>query len=44
MKIYKYIIPFLFICIMSSCENMDQEMTDDELIQAIIRIRKSESL
>ena len=36
MKIYKYILPFFFLALMNSCENMDQEMTDDELIQAII--------
>ena len=36
MKIYKYILPLFFLALISSCENMDQEMSDDELIQAII--------
>jgi len=36
MKFYKYILPFILIALLSSCENMDQEMSDDELIQAII--------
>ena len=36
MKFYKYILPFFLIALLGSCENMDQEMSDDELIQAII--------
>ncbi|MEJ6765285.1 MAG: hypothetical protein QNK50_06380 [Flavobacteriaceae bacterium] len=36
MKIYKYILPLFFLALISSCENIDQEMSDDELIQAII--------
>ena len=36
MKFYKYILPFILIALLGSCENMDQEMSDDELIQAII--------
>ena len=36
MKNLTYIISMLLIAFTFSCENMDQEMTDDELIQAII--------
>ena len=41
MKLYKYILPLILIALLGSCENMDQEMSDDELIQAIIQIRES---
>ena len=34
MKIYKYILPLFFLALISSCENMDQEMSDDELIHS----------
>ena len=37
MKLYKYILPLILIALLGSCENMDQEMSDDELIQAIIQ-------
>ena len=36
MKFYKYILSFFLISLLGSCEKMDQEMSDDELIQAII--------
>ncbi|MBL6648752.1 MAG: hypothetical protein ISP56_00630 [Flavobacteriaceae bacterium] len=36
MKKFTFIISFLLIAFIFSCENTDQEMTDDELIQAII--------
>ena len=41
MKLYKYILPLILIALLGSCENMDQEMSDDELIQAIIQFRES---
>ena len=36
MKNFTYLISMFLIAFTFSCENMDQEMTDDELIQAII--------
>ena len=36
MKLYKYILPLILIALLGSCENMDQEMSDGESIQAII--------